>query len=84
MKPLSHLTKCLKRFNIFRFLQHFRPAWPLHMKRLVRKYPLQAGRKCPRGTIFSLKSQYVSDDALVYLILGLVGEGIAPQEIHYV
>jgi hypothetical protein len=23
-------------------------------------------------------------DALVYLILGLVGEGIAPQEIHYV
>jgi hypothetical protein len=23
-------------------------------------------------------------DALVYLILGLVGEGIAPQEIHYI
>ncbi len=23
-------------------------------------------------------------DALVYLILGLVGEGIAPQEVHYV
>jgi hypothetical protein len=23
-------------------------------------------------------------DALVYLILGLVGEGIAPQDIHYV
>lgn len=23
-------------------------------------------------------------DALVYLILGLVGEAIAPQEIHYV
>jgi predicted phage terminase large subunit-like protein len=23
-------------------------------------------------------------DALVYLILGLVGEGISPQEIHYV
>ena len=23
-------------------------------------------------------------DALAYLILGLVGEGIAPQEVHYV
>ena len=23
-------------------------------------------------------------DALVYLILGIVGEGIAPQEVHYV
>jgi hypothetical protein len=23
-------------------------------------------------------------DPLVYLILGLVGEGIAPQEVHYV
>ena len=23
-------------------------------------------------------------DALVYLMLGLVGEGIAPQEVHYV
>jgi hypothetical protein len=23
-------------------------------------------------------------DALVYLILGLVGEGISPQDIHYI
>jgi hypothetical protein len=27
---------------------------------------------------------YDAVDALVYLILGLVGEGNAPQEVHYV
>jgi len=61
--------------------------------RVVARYIKAGVVKFPRSGCVQLRGQLLgfgsekhdgAVDALVYLILGLVGEGIAPQENHYV
>jgi len=56
---------------------------PFHDSTMQRKMP-RSGMETRPSWLLPSTASWIALDALVYLILGLVGEGISPQEVQYV